>query len=110
MAHHILACHLGAWRFVFVGTGAWLLLRTGDVAHEQEGARDEAKHCSHFWNLLASFLKPHSWLLIARHHRCEKYASVSAKPENAISTKGVDIHGRHLLADRGNARTKASPR
>src|SRR5262245_54380584 len=43
MAHHILACHLGAWRFLFLSAGAWrfLFLRTGDVAYQQEGGSDQ---------------------------------------------------------------------
>ena len=33
VAHRILSCHLSGWRS--------LLLRTGDIAYQQEGGRDQ---------------------------------------------------------------------
>jgi hypothetical protein len=49
MAHHILACPLGAWRFLFSGAGAWrcLFLGAGEVAHQQKGGRDQYHLCFH---------------------------------------------------------------
>jgi hypothetical protein len=47
MAHRILSCDLSGWRF--------RLLRTGDVAYQQEGGRDQYQLCFHGLRFSSSF-------------------------------------------------------